>query len=238
METIRDRYLKVNEIIREKCIKSSRNADEVKLIVVTKKQPVEKIIQVIEAGAETLGENYPEEIVTKRLQLPSDLNPRWHMIGHIQSRKIKYIVQYFDFVHAIDRISVAQKLSQTCAAFNVIMPVLLEVNLSGEDSKQGYPVVNQEDRDRLIYEIETMKSLNTLELRGLMTMPPLVNDKLKNRKIFNNCRILLEDIQHNCALPQFNQLSMGTSQDYETAIEEGATYIRIGEAIIGTRQYL
>ena len=160
------------------------------------------------------------------------------MIGHVQSRKIKFIIQHFSFVHTIDRISLAQKLNQNCETENKFLPVLIELNLSGEETKQGYQFSNKVNVDLLINEIEDMKSLRHLELCGLMTMPPLVSEKGDNRAIFEKCKYLLEEINDKCDLPGFTQLSMGTSQDYEIAIEEGATFIRIGEAIMGARQYL
>ncbi len=238
MDTIRDRYLEIRERMIDACRKSGRNPDDVKLVVVTKKQPIEKIIQVIEAGANILGENYPEEVVEKIHDLPQVMTPQWHMIGHVQSRKVKFIIQHFSFVHTIDRISVAQKLNNNCETENKILPVLIELNLSGEETKQGYPVSNKINVDLLINDIEEMKSLRHLDLCGLMTMPPLVTKKGDNRAIFERCRYLLEKINKKCDLPGFTQLSMGTSQDYKIAIEEGATFIRIGEAIMGTRQTL
>lgn len=238
MEKISDRYLEIRERMIDACRKSGRNPDDAQLIVVTKKQPIEKIIQVIEAGAKILGENYPEEVVEKIHCLPEEMTPQWHMIGHIQSRKIKYIVQHFSFVHTIDRISVAQKLNQNCEVENKVMPVLIELNLSGEESKQGYQVTNKGNVDSLINDIEEMKSLRHLDLCGLMTMPPLVTEKNDNRAIFERCRNLLDEIKNRCNLHGFTQLSMGTSQDYEIAIEEGATFIRVGEAIMGARQFL
>lgn len=235
METIKERYIKVTENIVTACNLVKRDSAEVKLVVVTKRQPAQKIIQVIEAGATILGENYPEEAWKKIINNPIMLTIQWHMIGNVQSRKIKYLVDYFNCIHTIDRLVSAQKIDEACAKVGKKMPALIEVNLSGEISKHGYPVYDKEKLNDFYDEIEKMLSLNWLSLTGLMTMPPSTNNQEDSRKIFRACRLLLEEISNRFNLPDFTQLSMGTSQDYEVAIQEGATFLRIGEAIMGER---
>lgn len=233
MDTIKDRYLKTLEKIHKSCVRAGRAEDAVKLIVVTKKQPIERIIQVIEAGAEFLGENYPEALGENIALIPEELNPQWHMIGHIQSRKVKFLVQYSSYIHSVDRISIARKLNQASMDANVILPILLQVNLSGEESKQGFSVHEKRGLGALAEYLNELVSMQALKLGGLMTMPPLVNQPEENQIIFNRCRVLLEEINTTYRLTQFDQLSMGTSQDYTAAIGEGATMVRVGEAIMG-----
>ncbi len=231
----RENYARILERIDNACRRSGRDEEDVKLIVVTKHQPVEKIVKICEIGAELLGENYPEETDKKIIELAGRVNPTWHMIGHIQSRKIKYLVRNFKMVHSIDKFEVAEKLNNACLQADKVMPVLLEVNLTGEESKFGYNVADEKLIPVFYQEIEKIKTLTQLQLQGLMTMPPLINKPEENRKIFNKLRSLLEDVGTAIEINEFKYLSMGTSQDFEIAIEEGATFIRIGEAIMGKR---
>lgn len=235
MESIRDNYLRIIGRIEEVCLRSGRNPKEVQLVVVTKHQPVEKILQVWQAGARQFGENYPEETDQKVKWIDGNISPEWHMIGHIQSRKVKYLVEHFSYIHSIDRLEIAEKLNQACKAAGKKLPILIEVNISSETSKFGYAVQEESQLEKLIYDIEQMKALSHLQLSGLMTMPPLVNPNEMNRLIFRRCKELLMQLQKKTDLPTFKYLSMGTSQDFEIAIEEGATHIRIGEAIMGKR---
>ncbi len=237
MEAVKDRYLRITENINKACGDSGRDPKSVKLVVVTKKQPVDKIIEVLKAGATALGENYPQEAFEKKRSVPVEFSAHWHMIGHIQSRKIKYIVDSCDCVHTIDRLDVAKKLNQACSNTGLKLPVLVEVNISGEENKQGYRIQSTEDKDHFYAEIEQLIHLNFLDFCGLMTMPPFSTTAEESRWVFRGCRLLLEDIQERYRLPLLTQLSMGTSQDYEVAIQEGATYVRIGEAIMGERTY-
>ena len=232
---IQDNYLRVLDRMNDACNRTGRKPEDVQLIVVTKHQPVEKIIKICESGAENLGENYPEETETKIIELAGRVKPVWHMIGHIQSRKIKYLVRYFKFIHSIDRFEVAEKLNNSCREVNLFMPILLEVNLTGEESKFGYNLMQKEKLEEFTREIEKVRLLDHLHLQGLMTMPPLINKPEENRIIFQRLYSLYESIKKDTDLQDFSCLSMGTSQDFEIAIEEGATYIRIGEAIMGKR---
>ena len=234
MTSITTRYLKIIEEIRSTCLIAGRDPEEVKLIVVTKRQPVQKIIEVCSAGANLLGENYPEEAERKILEIGNAVKPNWHMIGHIQSRKIKIVVQYFSCVHSIDRIEVAQKLDAECRKRDLIMPIFVEVNIGGEESKFGFPVYSKPQIESLFKTCEILNTFNNLKLTGLMTMPPLLNNS-NNRRIFSECRLLQENIRNSVGIQTFSELSMGTSQDFREAIKEGATFIRIGEAIMGER---
>lgn len=235
MSTIRDRFLCVYEKIFNTCIKYGRDPNSIKLVVVTKKQPVEKILQLLQAGASILGENYPEEIQGKRLMIPDEFVFQWHMIGHIQSRKIKYVVKFCDFVHSIDSLDLGLKLDQACVTAKTTIPAFIEINISGEQSKQGFNLQNSEGKSLFFRNFDKLLQSQGIQLIGLMTMPPYSKVAEDSRQVFRTCRVLLEEIQAEFKLTSFTQLSMGTSQDFEVAIQEGATYLRIGEAIMGER---
>lgn len=237
MATIAENYLLVQERIAAACARSGRSSDSVTLVVVTKTQPVEKLIQVLTAGGKDLGENYPEETDAKIQGLNWTDPIKWHMIGHIQSRKIKYIVKYFGYVHSIDRMEIAEKLSTACMSASIRLPVLLEINIAGEESKFGFVADNSGSNAHLIDQISGLVTLPGIELRGIMCMPPLAEKPGINRQYFIRCRDLLFDLSQQLNLPGFNQLSMGTSTDFEVAIEEGSNFVRIGEAIMGLRNY-
>jgi pyridoxal phosphate enzyme (YggS family) len=155
----------------------------------------------------------------------------------LQSRKIKYIVDEFSRIHSIDRDEIAIKLNTQLAAANKLMPALFEINLSGEESKSGYAAREESSWLELCDHFIELKKLSNLEFCGFMTMPPFTNDPEESRPVFAKCRKLLEMMQKRSGQTRFNQLSMGTSLDYEVAIQEGATFIRIGEAIMGKRVY-
>ena len=233
---IKQNYHELLEKIEKAATYSQRNSRDIQLVVVTKGQSPEKILQVVEAGATILGENYPEETHKKIAEIGEfDQKVEWHMIGHLQSRKIKYIVQDFSMIHSIDRQDVAEELDGKLKASMRTIPALFEVNLSGEESKYGYPAWDESSWSALIDELEKLNHLNGLEFRGFMTMPPFSENPENSRAIFKKCHSLLEIYQKHSGDDRFNQLSMGTSLDFGVAIEEGATYIRIGEAIMGKR---
>jgi hypothetical protein len=236
-KTINEKYQGFLENI-ERCASScKRLPDDIQLVVVTKGQPVEKIKQVIEAGAVILGENYPEETIRK-IPLLQSTPVKWHMIGHLQSRKTKYVAEEFAMIHSIDSIEIAIKLNQKLALSNKVLPALFEVNLSGEKSKSGFSASEENDWDRLVANFQSLQELSNLRFIGLMTMPPYSENPENSREIFKKCRKLQELTQKKTADADFKQLSMGTSIDYEVAIQEGATFLRIGQAIMGERFYL
>jgi PLP dependent protein len=234
--TVRDNFLKVTDRICEACNRTNRDSQSVRLVVVTKGQLPEKINEVLEAGANQLGENYPEQTIRKIPFINSGFKPSWHMIGHIQSRKIKFLLPNFSMIHSIDSVGLAQKLDNYFLENRVKIPALIEVNLSGEKSKFGFNVSSKEEKDTFFLEIERVLQTKNLSLNGLMTMPPNTMDSNESRKYFARCRELLFTIQQKFSLTRFTELSMGTSMDFEVAIEEGATLVRIGEAIMGKRE--
>lgn len=234
-ESIRNRYFTVTEKIGSACLKAVRQRDEVSLVVVTKGQPAEKIIEVMDAGATILGENYPEESLEKINQIEQQKKPIWHMIGHLQSRKIKLMYPNFQLIHSVDSLELAQKLDAFYFGKKEICNVLLEINLAGEESKFGFMTNTPAKRDQFLETVENLLVLQNLRLNGLMTMPPFAIREDQNKACYNLCHELLLSIKAKFGLPDFSQLSMGTSSDYETAIQCGATYIRVGEAIMGKR---
>lgn len=215
----------------------NRDPDHVKLVVVTKTKPVEVVETAIQAGAQYLGESFAEEAVEKITHL-HDNRVEWHMIGHIQSRKARLVAQHFQLVHSLDSIKLAQKLDQAAREAGKILPVLIEVNIGGEGSKQGWQAADENLWPALAADLAQVAQLQNLKIKGLMTMPPLFDQIEDSRRIFR--KMVLLQVYLRGTLPQsdWQELSMGTSGDFEAAIMEGATYIRIGEAIVGPRQYL
>lgn len=230
---VRGNWERVNESILKTCVNSGPQTP--KIIVVTKKQPIEVIQAVLNVGAKYLGENYPEEAAGKMDLLPSS-GVEWHMIGHIQSRKSELVAERFDFAHSVDRLKVANKLSARAVEMNKVLPILLECNVSGESSKSGYPVWQDEQFEVLLDEIEILRALPGISIQGLMTMPPYDLDPETTRPYFARLRVLMEKINKQLDM-SLAELSMGTSFDYLVAIQEGATFVRIGTAITGERKY-
>jgi PLP dependent protein len=235
MDSIRQNYLRVMEEIQSAAMNCGRSPGSIHLVVVTKGQSVQKINQVINAGARLLGENYPEETTAKIPEVVGKVD--WHMIGHLQSRKVNYVATNFSMIHSIDRLEIAQKLNDHLAAIGKHMDALFEVNMSGEESKSGFAAWNENSWDQLTEKLIQMSSLSNLNFNGLMTMPPFSENPEDSRSVFKKCRQLLEWILKQSRIPSFAELSMGTSLDYRVAIQEGATYIRVGSAIMGERVY-
>ena len=238
--TITERYSMVQEKIRAACIKADRKEDDVKLLVVTKGFGADKIIQAVDAGAVDLGENYPEETIRKINEIKNirpDINPTWHMIGHLQSRKIKLMNPNFSMIHSVDSLELAEKLDRYYQEIGNSIDVLAEINVAGEDSKYGFDVSDEHKRNKFLGDFERFISFTQLRWIGLMTMPPYATREGQNKESYNVCREMQSRIKETYRLATFEQLSMGTSADYENAIECGATMVRVGEAIMGERIY-
>lgn len=236
---IAEQYQKVLEKIAETTARVGRRANEVKLVVVTKGHPVERIQQAIAAGAKRLGENYAEEAVEKinQLQNVSGFEKvEWHMIGHVQSRKAETVVQYFDYIHSLDSVKLAQRYERFADQLRKQLPVLLEMNVSGEESKFGFPAWDKKNWDQLLIDIEEIISKPHLIVCGLMTMAPYFEDTEITRPIFRRLVELQSYLKQQFPEVAWNELSMGMSSDFEVAIEEGATIVRIGQAILGPRK--
>lgn len=232
---IADNFHSVSEKITKSAKSSGRAGEDVRLVVVTKGQSISKISEVINAGARDLGENYPEETVKKIADMGSiSEHVNWHMIGHLQSRKVKFVVNAFSMMHSIDRTSIANEIN---AKLERPLDVLLEVNLSGEESKGGFLLSERKYWPDFCTTVLELNQLDRLRIKGLMTMPPYTQDPEASRPIFRACRELREFLVKQTGLATLRELSMGTSLDYSIAIEEGATFVRVGEAIMGARDY-
>jgi len=227
------------EFVRENIYRAAervgRSPDEVKLLVVTKTQPEEIVRYVIKAGVQDVGENYVEEAREKIIALDDDAPCSWHMIGHVQSRKSAQVVECFSFVHSLDSVKLARRLNMHAQKINKILPVFLELNLSGEESKSGWQVGLGGKLDTIYADVETIGSLLNLKVCGLMTMPPYLEDPEDVRIYFQRLNQIRASLQREFEYIEWNELSMGMSGDYEVAIEEGATWVRIGQAILGQR---
>jgi len=208
--------------------RAGRDPAEVTLVAVTKTRPVEVIRAAYELGVRDFGENRVEEAETKFALLPDDI--RWHMVGHVQSRKAARVVKPYVLVHSVDRVKLARRLNRFAAEAARRLPVLLEVNVSGEASKYGFRPAEVEAA------VEAIWGFEHLQIRGLMTMAPIVSDPEEARPVFAALRELRERLAARFPDIRWEHLSMGMTDDFEVAIEEGATIVRIGRAIFGERE--
>lgn len=234
-ESIHARYEKVLEKIAASARRAARNPESVRVVVVTKTQPVEVVRTAVEAGARLIGENYAEEAAPKIEALYMQTGIEWHMVGHVQSRKAAIVAKYFSYVHSLDSLRLAQRLNRAAEEAGGVLSVLLEVNVSGEQSKNGLPGWNAPLTAGLVPVAESIAALPHLRLRGLMTMPPLDPDPEAARPYFRKLQSLLNLLGRKVGTAEWGELSMGTSTDFEVAVEEGATLVRIGQAILGPR---
>ena len=238
VETIRQNFAEVQERIRLAAGSVGRDPSGVRLVVVTKAQPVAVIAAAIQAGARILGENYPEETLPKIEELAgqsADLAVEWHMIGHLQSRKAAIVADRFQMLQSLDSLRLAERMSRLMQERGRALPVLLEFNVGGEESKYGWTASDESRWDSLLPEVEAIMRLPGLAVRGLMTMPPLFDDPEQARPYFARLRCLGQFFSERFGADHFRELSMGTSADYETAVQEGATLVRVGTAIVGPR---
>jgi len=233
--TIRGRYGRVLDAISEAARKGGRDADTIRLVVVTKMQPVATVRAAIEAGAQILGENYAEEAADKIAVLGQQSGVEWHMIGHVQSRKAGLVAQHFDLIHSLDSIRLAERLNRSAAEAERSLPVLLEFNVSGETSKHGWTAADETHWAELLPDVKAVAALTNLKVRGLMTMPPLSTDPEVGRRYFQQLRHLRDFLMERVPQAEWHELSMGTSADFAVAVEEGATLVRVGQAILGPR---
>jgi pyridoxal phosphate enzyme (YggS family) len=221
--------------IQRAALAVKRQPEKIRLIVVSKSQSLETIQAAYSAGVRCFGENYPQEADTKINELSHLVGVEWHMIGHLQSRKVPIIANRFQMIHSIDSLNLALKLNQILGEHDKVMPALLEVNVGGEDSKYGWVARNESDWAGLLADFGQIIHLPHLSIQGLMTMPPLFEDPESSRPFFTNLRRLRDYLASQLSSDNWAELSMGTSADYEVAIEEGATMIRVGQAILGAR---
>jgi pyridoxal phosphate enzyme (YggS family) len=218
----------VHEKIEKACHGAGRNSKDVTLITVSKTKPVPMLMEAYEAGSRDFGENKVQELVDKIPQLPSDI--RWHMIGHLQRNKVKYIVDKVYMIHSVDSLRLAEEISKEAAKKNVSVRILIEVNVAEEESKFGLRT------EETISLVEEAAKLPNIHICGLMTIAPYTDDAEENRLFFQKLRQLSVDIAaKNIDNVDMNVLSMGMTGDYEIAVEEGATHIRVGTGIFGRR---
>ncbi|HCX89274.1 MAG: YggS family pyridoxal phosphate-dependent enzyme [Deltaproteobacteria bacterium CG12_big_fil_rev_8_21_14_0_65_43_10] len=229
MSQIADNLLLVKERVEKAALKAGRDPGEIKLVAVSKTVGVEEIREAISAGATILGESYVQEAKEKIEEI--DHQVQWHMIGHLQTNKVKQAINLFDMIHSVDRIGLAEEINKRAKQSGKRVSVLIQVNISQETTKSGI------ERDRAISLVLEVSNLTNLKVEGLMTMPPYFDDPDDARPYFKSLRELKGEIGgerfENISM---KELSMGMSNDFEIAIEEGATIIRVGTAIFGERE--
>ena len=231
--TFEDRLLSIRERISAAANRARRDPSGFRLVAVSKGQPVGLIREAFAAGLREFGENYLEEAEPKIRALDSSI--RWHMIGHVQRRKAKGMVDLFPVIHSVDSLALTRRLSRFASERRKTIQILLECNISGEASKFGFAAADPSTWDSLIHEWEQILQLPGLSVAGLMTMAPYSDDPETSRPVFRRLRELRDRIRQDLAQSAGRELSMGMSDDYEQAIEEGATIIRIGRALFGPR---
>lgn len=230
MNMLKENLQKVEENIEAACKRAGRDRSEVTLIAVSKTKPVDMLQEVYDTGIREFGENKVQEMMDKYEVLPKDIH--WHMIGHLQRNKVKYLMGKTALIHSVDSLRLAEEISAQSVKHDVITDILIEVNIAGEESKFG---TSKEEAMALV---EAAAKLPNIHICGLMTIAPYVDDPEDNRKYFRGIRELSVDIKEkNIDNVDMRILSMGMSGDYEVAIEEGATMVRVGTGIFGARNY-
>ncbi len=216
--------------IREACIRAGREMQDVTMIAVSKTKPIDMLQEAYDCGCRHFGENKVQELTDKYEQLPKDI--KWHMIGHLQRNKVKYIVDKAYLIHSVDSLRLAEEISKEAGKKGITAHILVEVYIAGEETKFG---IAKEEAEELIREIAKLPSI---QIEGLMAIAPYVENPEKNRQYFEDLYHLSVDIeQKNIDNSNMSVLSMGMTGDYEVAVEEGATYVRIGTGIFGERHY-
>ena len=227
---LKENLAQVEARIQEACNKAGRNRDEVTLIAVSKTKPVPMLQEIYDCDIRDFGENKVQEMCEKIEILPDDI--KWHMIGHLQTNKVKYIVGKTELIHSVDSLKLAQEIQKQALKKDVIVPILIEVNIAQEDTKFG---IKKEDTIELVKEIS---QLDHVRIMGLMTIAPYVENAEDNRLYFRGIKQLSVDIDNqNIDNVCMNILSMGMTGDYAVAIEEGSTMVRVGTGIFGERNY-
>ena len=227
MTSIAENLERVREQIAQAAARAGRVAEEIELVAITKMHPAEKVREAIEAGQTLFGESRVQEARAKIPELPSNL--RWHFVGHLQKNKIRHALPLFEMIHSVDSLDVAQDINRIAGEQGMHPRVLLEVNVAGEGSKFGF------SPDKLRDQMEELLALPRLSILGLMTIPPLAENAEASRKYFVQLRELRDRLQTEFHV-DLAQLSMGMTEDFAVAVEEGATRVRVGTAIFGERK--
>lgn len=227
---LKDNLQNVEKNIQEACKKANRSRDEVTLIAVSKTKPIEMLQEVYDLGIRNFGENKVQELVEKYPQIPSDMN--WHMIGHLQRNKVKQVIDKAVLIHSVDSVRLAEAIEAEAAKKNIIVNILLEVNVAEEESKFGMKI------HEVLPAVELISTFPHVRIKGLMTIAPFVENPEENRPVFARLQKLSVDIANkNIDNVNVDILSMGMTNDYQVAIEEGATMVRVGTGIFGEREY-
>lgn len=227
---VKENFIQVQNNIKKACEKAGRNPEEVTLIAVSKTKPVPMLEEAYEAGSRDFGENKVQEIMEKYPVLPADI--RWHMIGHLQRNKVKYIIDKAALIHSVDSLRLAEEISSQAKKKQVEADILIEVNIAQEESKFGT------SRAEALSLVEAAAGLPNIHVKGLMTIAPFVENPEDNRKYFRQIKELSVDIiEKNIDNVSMSVLSMGMTGDYMVAVEEGATMVRVGTGIFGERNY-
>lgn len=227
---VRENYKQVLQQVESAAKTANRPSDEVLLIAVSKTKPEEDIQKLYDIGVRDFGENKVQELCTKYDSLPKDI--KWHLIGHLQRNKVKYIVDKVHLIHSVDSVRLASEIQNEAAKKNVFVNILVQVNVASEESKFG---LDTSETEEIVKQIAVMPNIR---IKGLMTIAPFVEDGEENREIFKKLKQLSVDIaSKNIDNVCMNVLSMGMSGDYTVAIEEGATMVRVGTSIFGERNY-
>lgn len=225
---IKENLEEVREKIRQACQRSGRREEDVTLISVSKTKPVEMLREAYEAGSRDFGENRVQEIMEKYGQMPEDV--RWHMIGHLQKNKVRQVIDKAVLIHSVDTVELAEQIEKDAAKRDLTVDILLEVNVAEEESKFGF---RTEEVEAAVMKI---KEFPHVHIKGLMTIAPFVSNSEDNREVFKKLYQLYVDIRSkNIDNVNMSVLSMGMTGDYEVAVEEGATMIRVGTGIFGAR---
>ncbi|WP_287386217.1 YggS family pyridoxal phosphate-dependent enzyme [Lachnospira sp.] len=225
-----ENYKEVLENVKKAALKAGRDPKDITVLAVSKTKPNEMIEELYNEGVREFGENYVQELATKMETLPKDIH--WHMIGHLQRNKIKYIIENVKMIHSVDSLRLAKAISDEAVKKGVNMDILLEVNVALEENKFGFKVEEVEEA------VKEIAKLPNICVKGLMTSAPYVSDAEENRQYFKRLNKLLVDINDkNIDNVSMSVLSMGMTNDYLVAIEEGATHVRVGTAIFGERNY-
>lgn len=227
---LKDQLQEVEKRIQAACDRAGRKREEVTLIAVSKTKPVETLQEAYDLGVRIFGENKVQELTVKYEALPKDIH--WHMIGHLQTNKVKYIIDKAELIHSVDSLKLAETIEKEAAKHDLIADILVEVNVAEEESKFGMKM------EEVIPFVEKVSAFPHVRVRGLMTIAPFVEDPEENRSIFADLHKLYIDIKNkNHDNDTVSVLSMGMTNDYEVAIEEGATMVRVGTGIFGVRNY-
>ena len=227
---LKENLTEVQSRVEQACKRAGRDVTEVTLIAVSKTKPVTDLQEIYNAGVRDFGENKVQEMCDKMENMPKDI--KWHMIGHLQRNKVKYIVGNVALIHSVDSYRLAEEINIQAKKKGIVVPILVEVNIADETTKFG---VSKEDAMELVRQIA---SLDALSIKGLMTIAPYVVDPEENRAYFRKIKELSVDIDNqNIDNVSMDILSMGMTGDFEVAIEEGATMVRVGTGIFGKRDY-